>query len=152
MPFLRTCIWSSLFCLGCLLHLPSSLAQESNSTVKIGMIGLDTSHSPAFTKMWNSKDAKGLLAKQEVMIAFPGGSHDIASSIDRVPKYVEEMKGLGVAIENDMAKVIDLADVVVITTVDGRKHLQQAIPVLKARKRLYIITSVQSEYMALSNR
>ena len=114
-----------------------SLAQE-NSALRIGMIGLDTSHAPAFAKQWNDPAAKGLFAKQKVVVAFPGGSPDIESSHTRVAQYTKDMEALGVKMVGSIDELIAQVDAVIITSLDGRRHLEQAIPVFRAGKPLYI--------------
>jgi hypothetical protein len=102
------------------------------------MIGLDTSHAPAFTKLINAETAQGDLAKMQVVAAFPGGSEDIASSRDRVAGYTQTLKELGVEIVDSVDALIPTVDAVLLESVDGRKHLEQALPVFRARKPLFI--------------
>lgn len=118
------------------LSSPSLVAQER--TLRIGMIGLDTSHAPAFAKLWNNPTAAGLLAKQQVVVAFPGGSPDIESSHTRVPQYTKDLESLGVNMVGSIDELIAQVDAVIITSLDGRRHLEQAIPVFRAGKPLYI--------------
>ncbi len=125
-----------LFSLFLIAFLPVSFAQEK--VLRIGMIGLDTSHAPAFAKLWNSPTAAGLFAKQEVVVAFPGGSPDIESSHSRVPQYTKDLQALGVKIVDSIDELIQQVDAVVITSLDGRRHLEQAIPVFRSGKPLYI--------------
>jgi hypothetical protein len=113
-------------------------ANSSKDVLRIGVIGLDTSHAPAFAKLWNSNKAEGLYAKQEIVAAFPGGSPDIESSINRVPGYTKEFRELGVEIVDSVDRLLEKVDAVIIHSLDGRKHLEQAIPVLRAKKRLFI--------------
>lgn len=115
---------------------PFSVAQEK--ILRIGMIGLDTSHAPAFAKLWNDPKAEGLLATQEVVVAFPGGSPDIESSYGRVPQFTKDLEALGVKMVNSVDELIAQVDAVVITSLDGRRHLEQAIPVFRSGKPLYI--------------
>lgn len=127
---------SALLVLAVMSNSPAD-AQETSS-FRIGVIGLDTSHAPAFAKLWNDAKASGLYAKQQIVVAFPGGSPDIESSISRVPKYTEELTSLGVEIVPSVDDVLSKVDAVIIHSLDGRKHLEQAAPVLKARKPLFI--------------
>ena len=113
-----------------------SPAQEK--ILRIGMIGLDTSHAPAFAKLWNNPEATGLLAKQQVIVAFPGGSTDIESSYTRVPQYTKDLEVLGVKMVDSIDALVAQVDAVIISSLDGRRHLEQAIPVLRAGKPLYI--------------
>lgn len=112
--------------------------EQSNEKKRIGMIGLDTSHCVAFTKEFNNPDAGAELGGYKVVAAYPKGSSEIESSYSRIPKYTEEMKALGVKIVDSIEAMLDLVDVVLLETNDGRLHLEQALPVLKAGKPMFI--------------
>ena len=105
---------------------------------KVGMIGLDTSHSIAFTKEFNNPDAGPEFGGYKVVAAYPRGSYDIESSYSRIPKYTEEMQALGVKIVDSIETLLSMVDVVMLETNDGRLHLEQALPVLKAGKTMFI--------------
>jgi predicted dehydrogenase len=105
---------------------------------KIGMIGLDTSHCIAFTQALNNPNAGDEFSGYRVVAAYPNGSRDIASSVERIPGYTEEVKKLGVKIVHSVAELIAEADVVMLETNDGRLHLEQAIPVIMAGKPMFI--------------
>ena len=116
---------------------------------KVGIIGLDTSHSAEFTKLINASNS-GF----KVTIAYPKGSSDIESSYSRIPAITEEMKKLGIEIAASLDELIAKCDVVCLETNDGRIHLQQALPVLKAGKRLFIdkpIAASLADAMAIFN-
>ena len=55
-----------------------------------------------------------------------------------MPDYTEKIKALGVAIENDLEAMVQGVDAVLLETNDGRPHLEQVIPVLKAGKPCFI--------------
>lgn len=117
----------------------SSLYGESNSQLKkIGIIGLDTSHSTAFTKALNDPAAGPEFGGYKVVAAYPKGSNDIKSSVDRIPGYTEEVKKYGVEIVNSIKELLPKVDVILLETNDGRLHLEQALQVLKAGKRMFI--------------
>jgi len=105
---------------------------------RIGIIGLDTSHSSAFTKALNAPSADPSFLGYKVVAAYPKGSIDIKSSVERIPGYTEDVKKLGVEIVNSIEELLDKVDFVLLETNDGRLHLEQAIPVLKAGKRMFI--------------
>ena len=107
-------------------------------TGRIGIIGLDTSHSTAFTKALNDPAAGPEFGGYKVVAAYPKGSNDIKSSADRIPGYTDEVKKLGVEIVNSIEELLPKVDVVLLETNDGRLHLEQALPVLKAGKRMFI--------------
>ena len=122
--------------------LPGSItslyAQSHAQQKRIGIIGLDTSHSPAFAKALNSSNASAKLNGYKVVAAYPKGSSDIVSSAERIPAYTEEVKKLGVEIVGSIKELLKKTDFILLETNDGRLHLQQALEVIKAKKPLFI--------------
>ena len=126
----RSLLIAAFFCLG---------TQYTNAEeIKVGIIGLDTSHVLAFTKAFNDAKAEGALADCKVVAAYPKGSPDIESSTSRVPKYTQQMKEMGVEIVPSIEALLEKVDAVCLETNDGRPHLEQVLPVLKAKKRVFI--------------
>jgi hypothetical protein len=105
---------------------------------RVGIIGLDTSHSTAFTRALNDPAAGPEFGGYKVVAAYPKGSNDIKSSVDRIPGYTEEVKKLGVEIVNSIEELLPKVDVILLETNDGRLHLEQALKVLKSGKRMFI--------------
>ncbi len=125
----------------CLIHvsvISECAADAPAKKIRAGMIGLDTSHVTAFTKMLNDPKATGDLADISVVAAYPGGSPDLPASWDRVPGYTDELRGMGVEIVGSIDELLRRVDVVLLTSVDGRPHLAQARPVIAAGKPLFI--------------
>jgi len=122
---------ATLFCLG-------SGSAEVPAGKRVGIIGLDTSHAPAFTKELNSPEAAADLRGYRVVAAYPQGSRDIESSVSRVPKYIEEVKKYGVEIVDSIDELLTKVDYVLLETNDGRPHLEQALAVFKAGKPVFI--------------
>jgi predicted dehydrogenase len=107
--------------------------------IRVGIIGLDTSHAPAFTKILNDPGNTGDLAGIRVVAAFPGGSPDLPDSRDRVPQYTKQLRAeFGVEIVDSIEALLAKVDAVLLESVDGRPHLEQARPVIAARKPLFI--------------
>ncbi len=108
--------------------------------LRLGIIGTDTSHVPAFTQMLNSAEgAKDHVPGARVVAAFKGGSKDIESSASRVDQYAEEARAKwGVEIVPDIPALLSKVDAVLLTSVDGRVHLEQARAVIAAHKPLFI--------------
>src|SRR5512139_3228765 len=67
---------------------------------RIGIIGLDTSHSVAFAKALNGPSPDPVFKGYRIAAAYPKGSIDIPSSVERIPGYTEDVKLLGVEIVN----------------------------------------------------
>ena len=114
------------------------IAAETDSPIRAGIIGLDTSHVVAFTQLLNDPNASGELAGVKIVAAYPGGSKDIPASWDRVPGYTEKLRDMGVEIVDSIDDLLKKVDVVLLESVDGRPHLEQARPVIAAGKPLFI--------------
>lgn len=110
---------------------------QNNPPIRAGMIGLDTSHVPAFAKLFNGPKAVGDLGGIKIVAAYPGGT-DFGPSKTRVAKFTEDIRGMGIEIVDTIPKLLEKVDVVFLESVDGRIHLQEAIPVIKAGKPLFI--------------
>lgn len=107
--------------------------------LRIGIIGLDTSHCIAFTKAFNNPNAGTEFGGYKVVAAYPtSGSKDLPASIDRLAGFTDQVRQQGVEIVDSIDELLKKVDVVLLETVDGRKHLEQALPVLKARKPMFI--------------
>src|SRR5947209_15433670 len=65
--------------------------QKKPPLLKVGIIGLDTSHVTAFTGLIN-KDNKGALENLRVVAAFPAGSPDLPTSIDRLSGFTKTLR------------------------------------------------------------
>lgn len=120
----------------CLLAPQVLIAQET--TIKVGMIGLDTSHCLAFTKLLNNADDPKHIPGFRVTSVYPKGSPDIETSTRRVPLYTKDIQALGVEVIDDLEKMIEQVDAVLLETNDGRPHLEQIVPVLKAGKPCFV--------------
>ena len=112
--------------------------QKFQTGKRIGIIGLDTSHAPAFAKSFNIEGASQDYGGYRIVAAYPYGSRTIESSYKRIPGYIEDVKNFGVEIVDSIADLISKVDVMILCTNDGRLHLEQAIPVFKAGKRMFI--------------
>lgn len=121
-----------------LLSIFTSFFFISEAKIKIGIIGLDSSHSIAFTKFINGKDKKEEFEKFQIVAAYPYGSRTIESSYKRIPDYIEQVKELGVEIVPSIAVLLKKVDCVLLLTNDGNLHLPQAYEVLKAGKKVFI--------------
>lgn len=136
---------SLLVVLPLLLTIKLSAAQEQ--VIKVGIIGTDTSHVPAFTKLLNDPKEPGYIPGARVIAAFKGGSPDVESSYKRVDGYAAEIHDkYGVEIVSSIEELVGKVDAVLLESVDGRPHLAQARPVLKAKKRVFIDKPFAASY------
>ena len=123
--------------LAAILTIIPSLSRAAE--IRLGIIGLDTSHVTAFTELLNNPKAKDHVPGAKVVAAFKGGSTDIPSSIGKVEEYTTALREkYGVKIYDTIEQVCAEVDAVLIESVDGRPHLEQARIVIAAKKPLYI--------------
>jgi predicted dehydrogenase len=130
-PLIALALWQTM-------NLSTAVQADEPKTLRAGIIGLDTSHAPAFAQLLNGPEAVGDFAGVKVVAAFPGGSPDIPSSADRVADFTKTVAGLGVQIVPSVEALLPLVDVVFLESVDGRPHLAQAVGVFKAHKPVFI--------------
>src|SRR4051812_46169120 len=102
-------LFALLAILGISSGFQSLRAQENAKPIRVGMIGLDTSHVPAFTTILNNPKAEGDLAGIKVVAGYPGGT-DFPPSRDRVAKFTEQMRGMGVEIVDSIPKLLEKVD------------------------------------------
>jgi predicted dehydrogenase len=106
---------------------------------RIGLIGLDTSHVMAFTKLLNVVEEKDHIPGARVIAGYPGGSPDIDVSKNRVEGFTKDLKEkYGVEIMNSPEDVAKACDLVFITAVDGRIHRQLFERVVSFKRPTFI--------------
>ena len=109
------------------------LPAHAKDPLRVGIIGCDTSHVIAFTKIINNPDATGALAEVEVTAAFPGGSPDIPDSHNRLAGYVKQLREKGIKIVDSLEELANETDAILLESVDGRPHLAQFKAVAKGK-------------------
>lgn len=116
----------------------TAVASYGQDPIRIGIIGLDTSHSVAFTKLLNGDDADDYVKRYEVVAAYPYGTKNIESATSRIPKYIEEVQKYGVKITSSISELLGMVDCVFLETNDGNLHLEQAAEVFKSGRKIFI--------------
>jgi predicted dehydrogenase len=110
-----------------LLLCTGSLCAIARSEIRIGIIGTDTSHVVAFTRVLNDPANPDHIAGFRVTAAVKAGSPDIASSRSRVDGYAEEVHTKwNVELVPDIPALAGKVDAILLESLDGRTHLQQA--------------------------
>jgi hypothetical protein len=107
--------------------------------LRLGMLGLDTSHCEAFTKLLHDESDPHHIPGARVVAAYPGGSDAFALSRDRVAGLTETLRDTwGVAIRDDPRDLLDEADAFLLESVDGRQHREQFAILAEAGKPVFI--------------
>ncbi|MBN2218532.1 MAG: Gfo/Idh/MocA family oxidoreductase [Pirellulales bacterium] len=113
-------------------------AEDASRPLRAGIIGTDTSHAVAFTKALNDPKATGPLAKVDVVAFFQSSSPDIASSRDRVERFTKQLEKMKIKRCGSIDELLGQVDVVLLESMDGRKHVEQVLPVFKSGKPVFI--------------
>lgn len=120
---------------------------QSKGPIKVGIIGLDTSHVVAFTRALNDPSDKNYIPGFRVVAAYKGGSPDVESSRTRVDKFTAEVRDKWhVKIVKDIPTLCSMVDVVLLESVDGRRHLEQVKPVFAAHRPVFIDKPLAGSY------
>lgn len=107
--------------------------------VRIGIVGLDSSHCELFTLQLNDAARDDHVPGARVVAAWPGGSRDLPLSSQRVAGFTETLRRrLGVAILPSIAEVCAASDAVMILAVDGRPHPAQVREVVAAGRPVFL--------------
>jgi predicted dehydrogenase len=123
------------------------LCRPQEKTIRIGIIGLDTSHVEAFTAMLNDEKSPTHVPGTKVVAAFKGGSPDVEASASRLEKFTKTLREKwGVEIVDSIPALCEKVDAVLLESVDGRPHLEQVRPVFAAKKRVFIDKPLAASY------
>lgn len=95
-------------------------------SIRIGMVGLDTSHVTAFAKLLHDASNEHYVPGARITVAYPGGSPDFDLSINRVEGFTNDLRdNHQVNIVDSIAAIRGECDAVFLESVDGRVHLEQ---------------------------
>jgi predicted dehydrogenase len=139
---------------------PVAAAGLGNGPIRIGIIGLDTSHSPAYCGALNTDSpSRPEFAGFRVTTAVRRGSGaetfriapTIQSSVSRIPGYVKEVEALGVEVvsetsSNQIDEMLGKVDAVCLETNDGAPRLEQALQVLRSRTPMFVDKPVAKDF------
>ena len=91
--------------------------------MKVGLIGLDTSHVERFAEVLNDAGSPHHLPGARIVAGYPGGSADFDLSIGRVEGYTNTLRDrFGIRMVDTPEAVAEACDAVLLTAVDGRVH------------------------------
>jgi hypothetical protein len=113
-------------------------AREPGSPIRVGIIGVDTSHAVAFATLLQDPKAPKELAQMKIVAAYPVCSPDIPSSQEKVGEYTEKLRGMGIEIVGSTDELLKRVDAVLVESVDGRPHLAQARAAILAGKPVFV--------------
>ena len=101
----------------------SGTAQQAAQELRLGLIGLDTSHVTAFTARFNDKKNPNHVPGGKVVAAYKGGSPDIESSASRIDGYTATLRDkYGIKIYDDIAEMPKPGQVIRMATALDRRQ------------------------------
>ena len=107
--------------------------------LRIGIIGCDTSHSTAFAQILNDASAPNHVPGAKIVAAFKTMSPDIEWSRSRVDGFIAELRERhGVKITGSIGELCSEVDAVIVGSVDGRPHPDQAREVIAAGRPVFV--------------
>jgi len=123
----------------CLALLICAAFPLTGQTLRLSIIGTDTSHAPAYANILHDASRPDHVPGARIVAAFPGGSPDIESSASRVEGFAKDLKEKhGVKIVSRIADLCAESDGILLLSVDGRKHLSQFKEAMACKKPVFI--------------
>jgi predicted dehydrogenase len=130
-----------------LAHSIGVAQRDSGQAIRVGIIGVDTSHAVEFTRIFNDPSDPEYVPGVRVVAAYKGGSPDVADSRDRVEKFTAELRDKWkIEIVDDIPRLCSMVEGILLESVDGRAHLNQAKPVFAAGKPVFIDKPLAASY------
>jgi predicted dehydrogenase len=121
------------------LILAGCALSASAADLRIGIVGLDTSHVTGFASLLNDPSAPRHVAGGRIVAAYKGGSPDVDASATRIEAFTKEMtEKWGVKLYPSIEEMTQNVDAVMICSVDGRKHMDAARKVFPYGKPVFI--------------
>jgi predicted dehydrogenase len=94
--------------------------------LKVGMVGLDTSHCEAFARILHDETYEFHLPGAKIVGIYPGGSSQFAKSRERVQGFTDTLhKVYGAQVYDDLATLAGRVDAILLESVDSRQHAEQ---------------------------
>ncbi len=110
-----------------------------NGDIRIGIVGADTSHVTAFTKLINDVSDPAHVPGGRVVACVPTQSPDWDKSYTRVEGFKKDLQDkYNVQLMDSIPEMLKQVDAVLLESVDGRRHLAELKEVVKAKVPVYI--------------
>lgn len=128
----------------------SIASSHAAEPVKVGLLGIDNFGSVAYTEFLNRPHAEGVFEGVRVVAAYPVVSDTYPDSANLQEQWKKQLLAMyqnpkdpkdavpPIEMVGSIDELLKKVDAVMIFSIDGSKHLEQATPVLKAGKRLFI--------------
>jgi predicted dehydrogenase len=112
---------------------------RAEEPIKLGIIGLDTSHAVRFAELLNDPSSPNHVPGAVIVAAYKGGSPDVSESANRIERFTKEVtEKWHVRLVPSIPDLCNQVAAVLLLSVDARQHLDQIRPVFAAKKRVFI--------------
>ncbi len=109
------------------------------TTMRLGLIGLDTSHVISFISLLNDPVHANHVPGAKIVAGYKGGSDDFPPSYERIDNFTQRLvEDWNITLYDTIEELCENVDAVFLTSVDGRQHLDQARPVITAGLPLFV--------------
>lgn len=111
-------------------------------TLSLGLLGVDSPHAAAFTRLLNGVDGAAPQVAGASMVAAWRGEPalDLPLSRDRIGPFAEKVEALGVPVSDDFDAVVEQSDALLVVAVDVRQHPGIVERAVKSGKPIYVDT------------
>ena len=107
----------------------------AQDVLKLGVVGVDSSHLPAFTERIKALHDDGK-TRCRVTRMWTDGRHDMPAA--DVESWLSKAADLGVERAENLDAMLDQVDGVMVLSVNGNRHLEHALPSLKRGLPTYV--------------
>jgi predicted dehydrogenase len=108
---------------------------SAKATIRLGAIGIDSSHLPEFSRRINALNDAGRTSCRVTRL-WTDGRHDL--SAEQAQGWQHAAEELGVRPSRELSELLDDVDGVMVLAVNGNRHLELALPALERRLPTYI--------------
>ena len=120
-------------------HQVSRIVGRNSGVVRVGLVGVDTTHASSFTGILHNPDDPFHIPGARVVAAYPGGSPDMPISASRVAGFTSELRDLyGIPIVDSPEEVAEACDLVCLLASDGRVHPALLRAVAGRSRRIFV--------------
>lgn len=126
-----------------ILALRAATLYGAEPPIRVGIIGLDA-HAVPWTKIIHGPKAQPPISDMKIVAAYPAFSADVPFSSTNIQTNIAAIRDMGVEISGSIGEMLGKVDAVMLLSIDGRPHLEQARPVFKAKKPLFVDKPVAS--------
>lgn len=123
--------------------------RERRKELHLGIVGLSP-HSAAFSSLMNDEDKdEDLVGCRIATLYHPAGNPDVEFTSEQLASYKAEVQKAGVKVVSSMDEMLKDVDGVLIETNDGRPHMKEVLPAIRAGKPVFVDKPVAENFQGV---